>query len=123
MEVASRHIRCNDLRRVKLELPGGASLRLHHWRAGDPEHLQHRHPWAFLTVVLRGGYRDAGEGRPDDLVRAPAARWRGRDWQHSVTDVVPGTVSVVVTMPQRGPWRYFISGREVGELEWDRREC
>lgn len=123
MSAPIEHCKCNDLRRWKVELLGGWSLRLHHWVDGDPENYQHAHPWDFVTVVLSGGYDDVADDRPTDVVRAPAIRYRGRDWRHSVVGVRPRTWTVVLTGPKLRPWRFWIDGREVEREVWDGRAC
>lgn len=117
------HFKCNDLRRWKVEFGRFTSIRFHHWVKGDPEEYQHMHPWNFLTIVLRGGYDDVGEGRPTDYVRAPCIRYRPMTWKHSVINVQPGTRTIVLTGRVIKSWRYWISGREVNEEEWNGRIC
>lgn len=119
------HLKCNGLirpfvLRLGERLP---SIRIHRWVAGDPPQYQHAHPWAFLTLVLRGGYDDVGQGRPTDTVRAPAIRLRRRDWQHAVCDPLSGTLTIVVTGKRRGSWRYWMGDQEVNETTWNAREC
>lgn len=119
-----KHRKCNDLRRpVKLELPGGLSLRIHHWVEGDPPEYQHAHPWSFITFVLWGGYTDRGDGRPDDIVKGPTVRFRDTNWRHAVVDPLPHTWSVILTGFKFKSWRFWMHGREVDRNEWDGRIC
>jgi hypothetical protein len=120
---AAEHFRCNDLRRWKIEIGSWFSIRLHHWVEGDPEKYQHKHPWNFLTIVLRGGYDDVGEGRPVDHVRAPTIRYRTKDWRHAVVNCLPGTWTVVITGRVIDKWRFWIGSREVNTDEWNGRIC
>lgn len=117
------HRKCNDLRRLKVELPSGRSLRLHRWVSGDPSNYQHSHPWSFTTIVLSGGYDDVADHRETDLVRAPAIRRRSTTWRHSVVDVRPRTWSIILTGRKTGSWRFWIDDREVLREEWDARVC
>jgi hypothetical protein len=119
----AEHFRCNDLRRWKFTVGSLFSVRLHHWVKGDPEEYQHAHPWNFLTIVLRGGYDDVGEGRPPDRVRAPTVRYRGRDWRHSVVNCKPNTWTVVITGRIVDEWRFWIQERRVETEEWNGRIC
>jgi hypothetical protein len=119
----AEHFRCNDLRRWKLAFGSFFSIRLHHWVSGDPEAYQHAHPWNFLTLVVRGGYDDVGEGRPPDYVRAPAVRYRSRDWRHSVINCRPGTWTIVITGRIIDEWRFWIGERRVDTNEWNGRIC
>jgi hypothetical protein len=118
-----QHRRCNDLRRWKLELPRGISIRLHHWVKGDPLGYEHSHPWSFITIVLSGGYDDVGEGHDIDEVRAPAIRFRPTHWRHSVLAVKPRTWSIVITGLRRTDWRFWMWGREVDQSAWNQRVC
>jgi hypothetical protein len=118
-----KHRKCNDLRRWKLETKSGWSARLHHWVEGDPEDYQHAHPWTFISIVLRGGYTDRGDGRPDDVLRAFQYRVRDTDWRHSVIDVLPHTWTIVITGPKIDAWRFWMWGRQVTREEWDGRAC
>lgn len=117
------HFRCNDLRRWKLEIGQWCSIRLHHWVKGDPPEYQHAHPWNFLTLVLRGGYTDIGQGRPADQVRAPAIRYRPYTWRHSVIDTLPNTWTIVITGRIVNQWRFWIGHRQVDEAQWNLRTC
>lgn len=117
------HFKCNDLQRWKVAIGGLCSIRLHRWRKGDPEHLQHKHPWRFVTIVLTGGYDDVAAGRAPDHVRAPAVRYRPLDWRHAVVNVQPGTWSIVITGRVIDDWRFWIGDREVNEADWNDRTC
>lgn len=44
-------------------LPFGIAVRIHHILRSDNDRHLHDHPWAFLSIVLRGGY---WEERPCD---------------------------------------------------------
>lgn len=115
-------MKCNDLRRWKLDLKA-VSVRLHHWIQGDPGDYQHSHPWNFVTVVLRGGYDDIGEGRDTDFVRAPCVRYRPHTWRHSVINCQPNTWTIVLTGPVVRSWRFWIGRREVDQSAWNLRAC
>lgn len=117
------HFKCNDLRRWKLSLGDWFSVRLHHWVTGDPPNYQHMHPWNFLTIVLRGGYDDIGEGRDDDFVCAPAIRYRSLTWRHSIINTKPNTWTIVLTGRVLSKWRFWIGQSEVDEAAWNLRSC
>ena len=118
-----QHFRCNNLSRFKFAIGEWLSIRVHHWHTGDPEHLQHAHPWGFVTFVLSGGYDDVGEGRPVDRVRAPTVRYRPRTWRHAVCRALPHTWTLVITGRVVAKWRYWIHSKEVSEATWNDRPC
>ena len=66
----------------------GCSIRVHQiLRSDDDRHL-HDHPWAFMTVILRGGYTEVLEQAVveySQLNGLAPSRWRMVEWQ-----VLPG---------------------------------
>lgn len=117
------HFKCNELYRWKITFGKWFIVRLHHWAAGDPPQYQHAHPWNFVTLVLRGGYTDVGQGRSPDAVRAFAVRYRSHSWRHSVIDPLPHTWSIVITGPVVNKWRFWVGRQSVNEEQWNRRLC
>jgi hypothetical protein len=54
--------------RWSLWLPFGCRLMLHHILRSDSDRVLHDHPWAFMSVVLWGGYTEQTRDR---------RKWRG----------------------------------------------
>lgn len=94
------------LRRWVLTTPLG-TLRLHHLVQPDVAHY-HDHPWAFLSVVVRGWYV---EEFPDgDRVRRGwlSWAWRSERMVHRVAEVSPGGAwTIVLTGPRRKSWGFL----------------
>jgi hypothetical protein len=74
--------------------------------------------------VLRGGYTDIRDVRPDwlpagttgtfrirDRVRAPAVRFRPADHRHTVKVDPGGAWTVLVTGPPVRDWGFYVDGR------------
>lgn len=99
---------------------GLIGIRLHHILTPDLDRVLHDHPWAFISVVLRGWYIEHrpvtnspcfdGEMektyRTIRLVRSIAFRW----WtdRHRITTVSTGGVwTLFVTFPKMQWWGFY----------------
>lgn len=101
---------CPYLHRWALNL-GIGSIRLHHWIRSDDKRAPHDHPWWFVTLVLKGSYKDIShkiahvggwkEQNIVDELKAGSIRYRPSWHIHSV-DVAPG-----------GCWTLMITGEKV----------
>lgn len=88
------------------------SVRLHHFlRPDDMRHL-HDHPWWFVTLLLKGSYRDVTEinGRrcATDELRPGSIRFRPAHHAHAVD--TEGCWSIVVTGRIGRRWGFWDSG-------------
>lgn len=102
---------CPMMVRWVLECPWG-SIRLHHFlRPDDMRHL-HDHPWWFVTLLLRGSYRDIGEvdGQRvvSDMLRPGSVRFRPAHHVHAVDTA--GCWSLVITGPIQRRWGFWDAG-------------
>jgi len=78
-----------------------------HWlNKPDPEPYLHDHPVTFLSLILRGGYREV---RKDGWVYTH----NHYNWlracpedQHTITTVKPGTVTLCLMGPKRREWGF-----------------
>lgn len=87
---------------------------LHDIAAPDPGLDMHDHPWAFVTLILRGGYFElAADARRPEL---PTFRRWGR-WSmhrmrqtdaHRITRAEPGTVTLVLRGRKTRSWGYYV---------------
>lgn len=100
------------LRRWALPVPIlGWSIRLHHWLSDDDAEATHDHPAWFMTLVLRGGYRDH-QGAADDVLRALSFRFRRATHTHAVLDVRPNTWTLCLFGREVRRWSFFpVGGR------------
>lgn len=87
------------------------AIRVHHILRSDADRAFHDHPWPYLTIILRGGYREV---RPtfdkSGLYTGESSRWygpgsiifrRAHSWHRLI---VPGGKTC---------WTLFITGRKV----------
>lgn len=92
---------------------------VHKFLKSDPDDV-HDHPWAYFTLILRGGYYEwtptfDQEGRQDGEIQ----HWRGpghfrvcsADSYHRI-EVVPGVDcwTLFVPGPQKKPWGFLVDG-------------
>lgn len=108
-------------------LGGAFSVRVHRIATPDYDRDMHDHPWAFVSIVLRGGYTERrpwviepdfidGEERAYDLIRRPSsiALRRPTD-RHRIVDVLPDTWSLVFIGPKRHWWGFHTPA---GKIHW-----
>lgn len=80
---------------------------VHHFLRSDHDRALHDHPWPFLAIILKGGYREIHdhtiEGAEIEERRRPGqVLLRPAEWRHRVV-LDPGTTS----------WSLVIVGRRV----------
>lgn len=94
-------------------------LYLHKIVRSDDDRDPHTHPWPFLTLLLKGAYRDEAWGLThrgtrvrlygqDDKMSAPAVRYRNRDHIHRVRVDKPNAHAW--TLVFTGPYWYDSKG-------------
>lgn len=86
----------------------GYSIRIHEWHADDDLRHMHDHPTWFWTLVLKGGYTDRSESG-DDVMRPGSLRFRPAEYKHSVADVVPGTITLLLFGRPQRRWGFWVS--------------
>ncbi len=87
---------------------------LHKWLKPDPRPTPHNHPWPFFSLILRGNYADVGWIRGSGLF---TRFWGFNFWFnrvprnvfHTVTQVAPGTLSLMFVGRDRECWGYIDS--------------
>lgn len=132
------------LRRRGLSFGGGNrwGINIHFIDGPDPGLDMHDHPWAFFTIILRGGYME--EAAKTTVLDAAYAHNMGvtptlRYWKrwsvhkmplhvaHRIFHADPGTVTLMVHGPKRrNPWGFYLPDRWVSQFEYDyetRRPC
>lgn len=96
-----------------------------HWiHMGDPGRDLHDHPRSFVSIVLRGGYWEERpvprvDGKPgiewwDERTPVCDVGYRGRfsvafrraDQPHRISQVEPGTLTLVLWGPKRRTWGF-----------------
>jgi len=91
----------------------------------DADRDPHNHPWAFISIVLRGGYterlyRTHGKyvyinGSQTRTYRRWSAHRMGRDAAHRIIDAQPGLRTLILVGPRRAGWGFFTEG---GFVPW-----
>lgn len=95
---------------------GFFSIRIHEWHSDDDHRAYHDHPYWFWTFVLKGGYTDVapssnGIEEVYDMLRAPAVRYRAAEYKHSVQNVIPGTITILLTGKPFRRWGFWVNGK------------
>lgn len=97
------------------------TIKINYWSAGDPRETPHNHPWcddeglSFRSYVLSGGYtervvRTDGSSQ-ERTYRAGDTNYVMYEDYHTVYDVLPDTVTLMVCGPRiraTVPWGYLI---------------
>ena len=106
---------------------GTWAARVHHIATPDEDRHLHDHPWDFVSIVLRGGYKeirplgvepgfDGDEERTYLVDRRPGsvAVRRSTD-RHRIVSVLPDTWTLFITGPKRQWWGFYT---EFGKVHW-----
>lgn len=99
---------------------------LHDIHEADGDRDPHNHPWAFLSIVLRGGYTErvydrasAGKDKTHTLYSIHAM---GRRKYHRITTIEPGLKTLILTGPRQSGWGFFTDRGYVRWQDYDRLE-
>jgi quercetin dioxygenase-like cupin family protein len=78
---------------------------LHRFLRGDGDEHPHDHPWAWTTIILRGGYvEQTSEG--EFTRKAGDVAMKAATDVHMITSVEPGTVTLFLTGPKVRDWGF-----------------
>lgn len=114
----------------------GVAVRIHLIASADAARHLHDHPWAFVSVVLSGGYVEA---RPFDALhptfytsddgdreclthscrRAGDVGFRRATDRHSIVRVEPDTYTLFITGPDRHWWGFYTQAGKVYFKDYD----
>lgn len=100
---------CPYFRRTVLKI-GPMSFRVHEWYADDDSRHHHDHPHWFVTAVLKGAYTDVTE-HGEEHMSVGSVRFRPAEHRHAVTNVVPGTITFLVTGPSVRRWGFWVKNK------------
>lgn len=94
------------LSRLMLVRTHWLGLYVHVIRRPDWATCQHDHPWAFATLILRGGYEEEIGGKA--FVRRPGYfGYRPRSFEHRITRLLSGpAVTLVVRFQNHESWGF-----------------
>lgn len=105
------------LSRLMLVRTAWFGLYLHIIRRPDWAQCQHDHPWAFITVILKGGYEEQVGAR--SFVRRPGyIGYRPRSFEHRITRLLNGNaITLVFRFRNHEHWGFRTWG---GKVSWQR---
>ena len=86
------------------------SIRIHHWVGSDDQRHMHDHPWAYLTVILKGGYTDVNTSGESRLTPG-CVRYFPSSHRHTVRVDRGGAWTLVVTGRERRVWGFWVNGK------------
>lgn len=101
---------------------------LHKMDASDPGIDLHDHPWNFVSLILRGGYRElrapirCPQAKVGTLRRPWSLRLFRLDECHTITDLWQRgrSWSLVLHGPKRRQWGFYVDGRWMYWEEYER---
>jgi hypothetical protein len=105
------------LRRLRIAKTPLVGIQLHFIYECDTDRDPHDHPRTFWSLVLRGGYIEqvykAVYGRDFSVTVMKWPRWSWHrfhlGWAHRITQIMPGTVTLVIIGPWRKVWGFHTS--------------
>lgn len=122
----------------------GFGVRVHEILTSDMDPHLHDHPWAFITIILRGGYFEQRPYSYDpamplrgDLDQYPRRwireRWHGPgsilfrrhdDWHRleAHPDAQGPTVTLFITFKYRHQWGFWVEGKKISHVEYNSKK-
>ena len=85
------------------------SIRLHHWLYSDDQRNYHDHPWAFITIILKGGYTDISPKDQNDISKEESKKER---MTFGTVKYRPANYKHTVKVDKKGCWTLLLTGRE-----------
>ncbi len=91
---------------------------LHRIDRPDADRECHDHPWSFVSLVLRGGYREERleRGATDETVRRRFSlafrRWADA---HRIVSVRPSTWTLILRGRDSGVWGFWVDAGDGGQ--------
>lgn len=94
------------------------SIRVHKWVGNDDPRAAHDHPSDFLTIVLKGGYREwywdtKSQAYLMDWLRVGSIRYRKAEHRHIVELMHNPTWTLLWFAPDRRDWGFY-KPRKIG---------
>lgn len=106
---------------------------LHHLQQSDEDRACHDHPWAFVSILLTGGYWEHVPAPLSYVDEGPKATWstwyprwsvlrRPAEWQHRLE--LPHPVwTLVLRGPERRVWGFWPDNQFMHHVEYGNRFC
>lgn len=102
---------CPYLERYVIDLKW-FSIRLHIWHASDDQRCFHDHPWWFITVPLKGRYKDIND-RDEHVVKFPSIHFRKAHHKHKVLLLSKKCYTLLLTGAKSREFGFWIDGKFV----------
>ncbi|MCA8938233.1 MAG: hypothetical protein KDB07_00365 [Planctomycetes bacterium] len=95
-------------------------LMINHFIGGDESRCHHDHPWPFISIMVKGGYREfvpTGHGEAESEHHAPCILFRPAKHTHRVEMLEPGgqCLTICITGPSERDWGFIT---KKGWLYW-----
>jgi hypothetical protein len=106
--------------------PQLGTIKLNFWHAPDPRRIPHNHPWSgdgesFKSFIIAGGFRETvftqmthGNYYAHEKFVGPKAlgnvNYTSDSTYHTVDEVKPGTITLMVCGPRTPEWGYLLIG-------------
>lgn len=108
-----REIRINDRpyldRHVLVQTPFGG-VYVHRFRASDDDRSLHDHPWNFLSIILKGEYREIiSEDGSYYRRRQGDIAYRKATHRHYVKLVTPEVWTLMIVGPRIRRWGFWVN--------------
>lgn len=114
------------LRRLRIVQTPLFAIYIHWIYLPDTDRDPHDHPWNFWSLILRGGYTERLHKKSGEQVLN--AWYRGSFHKmsithaHKITELIPGTVTMVVTGPRHRTWGFWTEEGFVKYMDYDKAE-
>jgi hypothetical protein len=93
-----------------LDTPWG-SLNVHHFLRGDEDRELHDHPFAFATLILKGGYLEELPYPRMRVIRWPGSiLFRPAKWTHRVDLLGSGAWTLIAMTKKQREWGFHTAG-------------
>ena len=91
---------------------------LHKIHKEDQDLHLHSHPWNFVTIVLKGSYRELGE-HGESLKKVGTVSSMSRNRFHKIATVFDKPVTTLfLTFGKHKPWHYLVDGSKIESDEY-----
>jgi hypothetical protein len=106
--------------------PQLGTIKLNFWHAPDPRRIPHNHPWsdgvwAFKSFIIAGGFKETGFRKSGpgrycsfekfvDTDSIHNVNYTNDGTYHTVDEVKPGTITLMVCGPRTPEWGYLLIG-------------
>lgn len=95
----------------KPKTKGKGRIYLHHIMRSDYDRALHDHPWAFMSVILKGGYREHTSWT-DLQLRPVSGKWKPTYFNPSSDEAFHCDFSAPAVLKRQAQWRHRLDLRD-----------